>query len=229
MNLLLYHHTMADIKVNPKFEKWLVAKLDSLEVDSETYGSYIVGILSEGEEEECVLKETLESIIEKDVDQVCEEIFQQWKIFNDKAEDKLGLKEQTYEQDSAILSDLITSHLNLAQKQAAKKDTESTLSEERKSVKESVMALYGTMQSQETYGDDDDEDDEKGNEDDGLFSNTNAQSVHNAEKQERNKRKEESMKKKEKDKMDLEMQKLKKIERKEKEKKRTQKRERGGK
>lgn len=220
---------MAEVQVDPKFEEWLVAKLDSLEVDSETYGSYIIGILSDGEEEDCILKETLESIIEKDVDQVCEEILQQWKIINNKVEEIIELKDQTYEQDSAILSDLITSHLNLAKKQAVKKEeTESTLSEERKSVKESVMALYGTMQSAETYGDED-EDDGKGNQEEVLFSNTNAQSVHNAEKQERNKRKEESMKKKEKDKMDLEMQKLKKIERKEKEKMRTQKRERGGK
>lgn len=227
--MLLNFHTMAEVQVDPKFEEWLVAKLDSLEVDSETYGSYIIGILSDGEEEDCILKETLESIIEKDVDQVCEEILQQWKIINNKVEEIIELKDQTYEQDSAILSDLITSHLNLAKKQAVKKEeTESTLSEERKSVKESVMALYGTMQSAETYGDED-EDDGKGNQEEVLFSNTNAQSVHNAEKQERNKRKEESMKKKEKDKMDLEMQKLKKIERKEKEKMRTQKRERGGK
>lgn len=210
------------------FEIWLSKEMEFYGIDGETYGSYIIEMLKDDSDEDVdiLIKETLTSVTEENIDAFTEEILMKWKkIANNNNEEQPSV-----EDSSNCLTDILSTQLNLAQKQSEKKK-DVNLSEERKSVKESVMALYGTMMqsaASENYEEEDCEDDDDGSDDD-LFTNTNAKDVANAEQRERNKRKEESQRKKEKDKLDLEAQKLKKIERKDKEKKRTQKRERGGK
>jgi len=218
---------MAD--VNQEFEDWLLNQLNSYQIDSETYLSYIIEILKDEDEEDSVaelVQETLAGATDQDVTGFSEEIMTKWEKLNNNVDssNNSGDKESTLD-----LNNLLNTHLSLAQKQTTEKK-EIKLSEEQRRVKQSVMALYSSMQAEDCC--EDDNEDGEGNdkdEDDALFHNTNAQAVASAEKNDRSRRKEEAFKKKEKDKLDLESQKLKKIERKEKEKKRTQKRERAGK
>jgi len=216
-----------------EFEEWLSKKLDSFEIDSETYVSYLIEILKDEDEDPSevseLVKETLGSVTDQDIGEFSKEIMMRWEKVNNN-EDDSALKEAILEQETTThLTDLVSSHLHLAQKQKEEKK-EVELSAERKSVKESVLALYNNqMQSSaDGYDDEDEEGAEKDSDDEELVRNTNAQAVSSAERVERERRKEEAMKKREKDKLDLETQKLKKIERKEKEKKRTAKKERGG-
>jgi len=214
---------MEEPAVPPEFSNWLSKKLISLDIDDDVYGSYIISILNDEEDRDFIpelLKETLGSILDENVDELCEEILKSWnESSNQKIEEEL-----TTIENNNNLNEMLATHLTLVSKQDGFKKTEKPICEEQESLKKSVMALYNSMQSTEQI--DGKADLENDDDDSTLFCNTNAQSVSNAEKEDRAKRKEESIRKKEKDKMDLELQKLKKIERKEKEKKRTQKRDR---
>ncbi|GLD49107.1 coiled-coil domain-containing protein 43 isoform X2 [Lates japonicus] len=65
-----------------EFERWLNDRLDSLEVDREVYGAYILGVLQEeesDEEKEDALQGILSAFLDEDtVEDVCEQIIKQW-------------------------------------------------------------------------------------------------------------------------------------------------------
>jgi len=203
------------------FSAWLQPVLLDKDIDYDVYGSYIVSILEE-EEDDCDVKkesinEILQSSMEEDCTSLCEQIMAKWKHFNS--------SEKTSNGDVGdVTSKLIATHLNVEAKEikvapTTKKD------EERAALKKSVIAMYN-----QDEGEYEDEDGQDGNhQSNGAeFQNTNVSSIIEKEKMERNKQKDDAAKKKERDKQERKNQENKKAERKEKEKKRTQKKERSG-
>uniref|UniRef100_A0A3Q0RZ59 Coiled-coil domain-containing protein 43 n=1 Tax=Amphilophus citrinellus TaxID=61819 RepID=A0A3Q0RZ59_AMPCI len=191
-----------------EFESWLNDRLDSLEVDREVYGAYILGILQEeesDEEKEDALQGILSAFLEENtVEDVCKQIIKQWVECCRRSTAKRDA-------ENAIAS--------MIEKQAQIVVKQKEVSEESKKRKEALLAQYGGGESAcssscpllKLSG---------------LFKNTNVEEVLNRQKQKRDQAREDAQKKKETDKMQREKDKLAKQDRKEKEKKRTQKGER---
>uniref|UniRef100_A0AAZ3S395 Coiled-coil domain-containing protein 43 n=1 Tax=Oncorhynchus tshawytscha TaxID=74940 RepID=A0AAZ3S395_ONCTS len=221
-----------------EFEKWLDDRLDSLEVDQEVYGAYILGILQEeesDEEKEDALLGILSAFLEDEkLEDVCKEIISQWA-------ESCARSATKNKEDAEVLA-----IANLIEKQAqivVKQKEVSQESRKRKEAKEAVLAQYANIT------DDEDEAEEEEQafppsgdkcilsmpliappitpiEEKSLFKNTNVEEVLSRKKQQRDQAKEDSHKKKETDKMQREKDKLARQDRKDKEKKRTQKGER---
>ncbi|XP_077068821.1 coiled-coil domain-containing protein 43 [Siphateles boraxobius] len=200
-----------------EFENWLNERLDSLEVDREVYGAYIVGVLQEeenDEEQKDALQGILSAFLEEDtLDEVCQQILKQWTECSSRS----AAMNQAEDEVQAIAS--------LIEKQAQIVVKQKVSSEESKKRKEALLAQYANVTDEE---DEDEEEQvvmgipiEKS-----LFKNTNVEDVLNRRKQQRDEAREDAQKKKEQDKMQREKDKLVKQERKDKEKKRTQKGER---
>ncbi|XP_035469913.2 coiled-coil domain-containing protein 43 [Scophthalmus maximus] len=204
-----------------EFESWLNDRLDSLEVDREVYGAYILGVLQEeeGDEEK---EDTLQGILSAFLDEeaagdVCKQIIKQWTEFCSRS---VSGRDADDAEVQAIAS--------LIEKQAQIVVKQKEVSEESKKRKEALLAQYANVSD----GEDEAEEEEPasgfslpGNEK-SLFKNTNVEQVLNRQKQKRDQAREDAQKKKETDKMQREKDKLAKQDRKDKEKKRTQKGER---
>ncbi|XP_070704291.1 coiled-coil domain-containing protein 43 [Pempheris klunzingeri] len=202
-----------------EFESWLNDRLDSLEVDREVYGAYILGVLQEeesDEEKEDALQGILSAFLEEDtVEDVCRQIIKQWTSSHTEA------KKNADDAEVQAIASMIEKQAQIVVKQKE-------VSEESKKRKEALLAQYANVT------DDEDEAEEEdlpcGNNftasDKSLFKNTNVEEVLNRQKQKRDQAREDAQKKKEVDKMQREKDKLAKQDRKEKEKKRTQKGER---
>ncbi|XP_062264423.1 coiled-coil domain-containing protein 43 [Platichthys flesus] len=202
-----------------EFESWLNDRLDSLEVDREVYGTYILGVLEEEESDEekaDALQGVLSAFLTEDtVEDVCKQIIKQWT--------ECCSRSAVKEDDAQVLA-----IASLIEKQAQIVVKHKEVSEESKKRKEAVLAQYANIT------DDEDEDEEEEQtaatklpgSDKSLFKNTNVEQVLNRQKEKRDQAREDSQKKKETDKMQREKDKLAKTDRKEKEKKRTQKGER---
>uniref|UniRef100_A0A4W5RGK6 Coiled-coil domain-containing protein 43 n=1 Tax=Hucho hucho TaxID=62062 RepID=A0A4W5RGK6_9TELE len=203
-----------------EFEKWLNDRLDSLEVDQEVYGAYILGILQEEEsyeEKEDALLGILSAFLEDEkLEDVCKEIISQWA-------ESCARSATKNKEDAEVLA-----IANLIEKQAqivVKQKEVSQESRKRKEAKEAVLAQYANI----TDDEDEAEEEEQAfppSGDKSLFKNTNVEEVLSRKKQQRDQAKEDSHKKKETDKMQREKDKLARQDRKDKEKKRTQKGER---
>lgn len=200
-----------------EFENWLNERLDTLEVDREVYGAYILGVLQEeenDEEQKDALQGILSAFLEEDtLEEVCQQIIKQWT----ECRSRSAAKNQAEDEVQAIAS--------LIEKQAQIVVKQKVSSEESKKKKEALLAQYANVTDEE---DEDEEEQvvmgipiEKS-----LFKNTNVEDVLNRRKQQRDEAREDAQKKKEQDKMQREKDKLVKQERKDKEKKRTQKGER---
>uniref|UniRef100_G3P0Y6 Coiled-coil domain-containing protein 43 n=1 Tax=Gasterosteus aculeatus TaxID=69293 RepID=G3P0Y6_GASAC len=206
-----------------EFESWLNDRLDSLEVDREVYGAYILGVLQEeesDEEKEDALQGILSAFLdEESVEDVCKQIIKQWTDWRDRSADK-SLSSPPAAEVQAIAS--------LIEKQAQIVVKHKKVSEETKKGKEALLAQYANVTDDEQYplpkwsypahppslyAS-------------ALFKNTNVEEVLNRQKQKRDQARDDAQKKKEGDKMQREKDKLSKQDRKEKEKKRTQKGER---
>ncbi|XP_034567079.1 coiled-coil domain-containing protein 43 isoform X2 [Notolabrus celidotus] len=199
-----------------EFESWLNDRLDSLEVDREVYGAYILGVLQEeesDEEKEDALQGILSAFVDEDtVTDTCRQIIKQWVDYCSRT----AAKKDADAEVQAIAS--------LIEKQAQIVVKHKEVSEESKKRKEALLAQYANIT--------DDEDEAEEEEppsgpsfpsEKSLFKNTNVEEVMNRQKQKRDQAREDSQKKKETDKMQREKDKLAKQDRKEKEKKRTQK------
>ncbi|KAJ0057846.1 hypothetical protein NL108_002973 [Boleophthalmus pectinirostris] len=204
-----------------EFESWLNERLDSLEVDREVYGAYILGVLQEeesDEEKEDALQGILSAFLEEDtVDDICKQIIKQWTDFCSRNSAK---KDGEDVEVQAIAS--------LIEKQAQIVVKQKEVSEESKKRKEALLAQYANVTDEEDEGEEEEAATANpipGN-DKSLFRNTNVEEVLNRQKQKRDQAREDAQKKKETDKMQREKDKLAKQDRKEKEKKRTQKGER---
>ncbi|XP_040047364.1 coiled-coil domain-containing protein 43 [Gasterosteus aculeatus] len=203
-----------------EFESWLNDRLDSLEVDREVYGAYILGVLQEeesDEEKEDALQGILSAFLdEESVEDVCKQIIKQWTDWRDRSADKRDGDAEV----QAIAS--------LIEKQAQIVVKHKKVSEETKKGKEALLAQYANVTDDEH--EDEEEEATSGNNfpapEKSLFKNTNVEEVLNRQKQKRDQARDDAQKKKEGDKMQREKDKLSKQDRKEKEKKRTQKGER---
>ncbi|XP_063079886.1 coiled-coil domain-containing protein 43 [Engraulis encrasicolus] len=205
--------------INGEFENWLNDRLDSLEVDRDVYGAYILGVLQEEESDEektDALRDILSAFLEDDaLETVCQEIINQWTESCAKA---AVTKDKTDAEVQAIAS--------LIEKQAQIVVKQKEVSVEEKRDKQALLQQYANV----TDDEDEDEEELAGAmaipSEKSLFKNTNVEDVLSRKKQQREQAKEDSQKKKEQDKMQREKDKLAKQERKDKEKKRTQKGER---
>uniref|UniRef100_A0A8C6TYF8 Coiled-coil domain-containing protein 43 n=1 Tax=Neogobius melanostomus TaxID=47308 RepID=A0A8C6TYF8_9GOBI len=202
------------------FETWLNERLDSMEVDREVYGAYILGVLQEeesDEEKEDALQGILSAFLEEDtVEDICKQIIKEWTDFCSRT----NAKKDDDAEVQAIAS--------LIEKQAQIVVKQKEVSEESKKHKETLLAQYANVTDDEEEGEEEDAASVNpipGNEK-SLFKNTNVEEVLVRQKQKRDQAREDSQKKKETDKMQREKDKLAKQDRKEKEKKRTQKGER---
>uniref|UniRef100_A0A3Q0RWZ8 Coiled-coil domain-containing protein 43 n=1 Tax=Amphilophus citrinellus TaxID=61819 RepID=A0A3Q0RWZ8_AMPCI len=199
-----------------EFESWLNDRLDSLEVDREVYGAYILGILQEeesDEEKEDALQGILSAFLEENtVEDVCKQIIKQWVEC---------CRRSTAKRDAEVQA-----IASMIEKQAQIVVKQKEVSEESKKRKEALLAQYANITDEEEA---EEEEPTSGNiitGNDKLFKNTNVEEVLNRQKQKRDQAREDAQKKKETDKMQREKDKLAKQDRKEKEKKRTQKGER---
>ncbi|XP_035511353.1 coiled-coil domain-containing protein 43 [Morone saxatilis] len=203
-----------------QFESWLNDRLDSLEVDREVYGAYILGVLQEeesDEEKQDALQGILSAFLDEDsVEDVCKQIIMQWTDFCNRSAAKRNADAEV----QAIAS--------MIEKQAQIVVKHKEVSEESKKRKEALLAQYGNITDDEDEAEE--EEPPSGNisagNDKSLFKNTNVEEVLCRQKQKRDQAREDAQKKKEGDKMQREKDKLAKQDRKEKEKKRTQKGER---
>ncbi|XP_029998244.1 coiled-coil domain-containing protein 43 [Sphaeramia orbicularis] len=204
-----------------EFETWLNDRLDSLEVDREVYGAYILGVLQEEESDEekaDALQGILSAFLDEDtVDDVCKQIIEQWTEYR---------KQSAAKRDADDVE--VQAIASMIEKQAQIVVKQKEVSEESKKRKEALLAQYANVTDEE----DECEEAEpaSGNaisaNEKSLFRNTNVEEVLNRQKQKRDQAREDAQKKKETDKMQREKDKLAKQDRKEKEKKRTQKGER---
>ncbi|XP_062302981.1 coiled-coil domain-containing protein 43 [Osmerus eperlanus] len=203
-----------------EFESWLNDRLDSLEVDREVYGAYILGVLQEDETDEekgDTLQGILSAFLDEDsLDNVCGEIIRQWTERSARSTSKSDVDVEV----QAIAS--------MIEKQAQIVVKQKEVSEESKKRKEALLAQYANITDNE---DEAEEEETAGGAcvpsgEKSLFKNTNVEEVLNRKKQQRDQARDDSQKKKEQDKMQREKEKLSKQERKDKEKKRTQKGER---
>ncbi|XP_062893749.1 coiled-coil domain-containing protein 43 [Mobula hypostoma] len=202
------------------FAVWLRRRLEGMDIDGDVYGSYINGILREGENEE-EQSEALQGILSTLMDEdslkiICKEIIQKWSEITNNI-----TQEKSIEDEVHTIASMIEKQAQIVVKQKG-------VSEAEKPTKAAVLAQYANITDEE----DEDEAGHGGNgsfnfdSDKSLFKNTNVEAVLVAKKAEREKAREDAQKKKEQDKLQREKDKLAKQERKEKEKKRTQKGER---
>ncbi|CAN9505494.1 unnamed protein product [Ophioblennius macclurei] len=204
-----------------EFESWLNDRLDSLEVDREVYGTYILGILQEeenDEEKEDALRGILSAFLDEDsMEDVCKQIITEWTEFCSRS----AAKKDTDDAEVQAIASLIEKQAQIVVKQKE-------VSEESKRRKEALLAQYANVTDEEDEAEE--EEPPSGNvllgNEKSLFKNTNVEEVMNRQKQKRDQAREDAQKKKEMDKMQREKDKLAKQDRKEKEKKRTQKGER---
>ncbi|XP_068193446.1 coiled-coil domain-containing protein 43 [Antennarius striatus] len=204
-----------------EFESWLNCRLDSLEVDREVYGAYILGVLQEeeaDEEKEDALQGILAAFLDEDaVEDVCKQIIRQWTDCCSRS----AAKRDTGDAEVQAIASMI-------EKQAQIVVKHKEVSGESTKRKEALLAQYANVTDEE---DEVEEEDTTGGiclpgNDKSLFKNTNVEEVLNRQKQKRAQTREDAQKKKEMDKMQREKDKLAKQDRKEREKKRTQKGER---
>ncbi|XP_072225359.1 coiled-coil domain-containing protein 43 [Leuresthes tenuis] len=204
-----------------EFESWLNERLDSLEVDREVYGAYILGILQEeenDEEKEDALQGILSAFLDEDtMEDVCKQIIKQWTECSSRS----AARKNAEDAEVQAIASMIEKQAQIVVKQKE-------VSEESKKRKEALLAQYANV----TDGEDEAEEEEPTSANDfipsdkSLFRNTNVEQVLSRQKQKRDQAREDAQKKKEMDKMQREKDKLSKQERKDKEKKRTQKGER---
>uniref|UniRef100_A0A8C5YSS3 Coiled-coil domain-containing protein 43 n=1 Tax=Marmota marmota marmota TaxID=9994 RepID=A0A8C5YSS3_MARMA len=188
------------------FGSWLDGRLEALGVDQAVYGSYILGVLQEEEEEEKLdaLQGILSAFLEEDsLLNICKEIVERWSETQN-----VVTKVEKEDEVQAIAT--------LIEKQAQIVVKPRMVSEEEKQRKAALLAQYADVTDEEEYP----------FWNLTLFRNTNVEDVLNARKLERDSLRDESQRKKEQDKLQRERDKLAKQERKEKEKKRTQRGER---
>lgn len=203
-----------------EFETWLNDRLDSLEVDREVYGAYILGVLQEeetDEEKEDALQGILSAFLDEDtVEDICKQIIKQWTDCS-----RSAAKKDADDAEVQAIASLIEKQAQIVVKQKE-------VSEESKKRKEALLAQYANVTDNEEECEEEEAASANlipGNEK-SLFKNTNVEEVMNRQKQKRDQAREDAQKKRETDKMQREKDKLAKQDRKEKEKKRTQKGER---
>uniref|UniRef100_A0A4W6CQT7 Coiled-coil domain-containing protein 43 n=1 Tax=Lates calcarifer TaxID=8187 RepID=A0A4W6CQT7_LATCA len=130
-----------------EFERWLNDRLDSLEVDREVYGAYILGVLQEeesDEEKEDALQGILSAFLDEDtVEDVCKQIIKQWTECCNRSSAKRSADDAEVQ---AIAS--------MIEKQAQIVVKQKEVSEETKKRKEALLAQYANVTDEEDEAED---------------------------------------------------------------------------
>ncbi|CAM4371489.1 unnamed protein product [Leuciscus chuanchicus] len=130
-------------QIAEEFENWLNERLDSLEVDREVYGAYILGVLQEeenDEEQKDALQGILSAFLEEDtLEEVCQQILKQWTECCSRS----AARNQAEDEVQAIAS--------LIEKQAQIVVKQKVSSEESKKSKEALLAQYANVTDDEEY------------------------------------------------------------------------------
>ncbi|KAM9746384.1 coiled-coil domain-containing protein 43 isoform 2-T2 [Menidia menidia] len=126
-----------------EFESWLNDRLDSLEVDRDVYGAYILGILQEeenDEEKEDALQGILSAFLDEDtMEDVCKQIIKQWTEFSRQS----AARKNADAEVQAIAS--------MIEKQAQIVVRQKEVTEESKKRKEALLAQYANVTDEEEY------------------------------------------------------------------------------
>lgn len=197
------------------FSTWLSNKLNELKIDENIYLNYIISIL-EGEESRDEKLDILKSILvdtgssEDFICSYCNDILDNWQISLSNASEEEKKTEKVIENVDEKLARLLESNVRLGETTHACNYTDEQLK-----IREAILSQYGHADDLDDEYEEDDKDD--------LEKNTNASSIHQAEKEKREKAKLENQKKKERDKLEREKQKLTQQEKKEARRKRAQK------
>lgn len=207
-----------------EFENWLSARLRTLGLDEDVFGSYVVGVLDSedtDEERKDALIGILEGMTDHPVEDLCSEVIDRWKTSRAEA---IKMRVQLEEQKAAEKQNKLA---EIMEKQASTVDTMKPAQEKSDNdVKKLLVVQYGHASDDELSDYNDEENAASTDKDSGICKNANAQSVADREKDKRDKLKQENEQKKQQIKEAREKEKQKAEERKEKEKKRTQKGER---
>uniref|UniRef100_A0A8D2DGC8 Coiled-coil domain-containing protein 43 n=1 Tax=Sciurus vulgaris TaxID=55149 RepID=A0A8D2DGC8_SCIVU len=181
------------------FGSWLEGWLEALGMDQIVYGSYILGVLQEEEEEEKL--DALQGILseEDSLLNICKEIVERW------SETQNVVTKVKKEDEVQAIATLIEKQAQIVVKPRMVSEEEKRRRADEADEKDDSGATTMNTGSDQS-----------------LFRNTNVEDVLNARKLERDSLRDESQRKKEQDKLQRERDKLAKQERKEKEKKRTQ-------
>ncbi|XP_047215994.1 coiled-coil domain-containing protein 43 [Girardinichthys multiradiatus] len=125
-----------------EFESWLNDRLDSLEVDREVYGAYILGILKEeesDEEQEDALQGILSAFLDEDtIEEVCKQIINHWK----ECCNRLAGRQNTDDAEVQAIASMIEKQAQIVVKQ--KESSESS-----KKRKEALLAQYANVTDEE--------------------------------------------------------------------------------
>ncbi|MGH0171050.1 UNVERIFIED_CONTAM: hypothetical protein FKN15_060048 [Acipenser sinensis] len=127
-----------------EFERWLNSRLDSLEVDRDVYGSYILGVLQEEDSEDekmDAIQGILSAFLEEDaLEDVCTEIIKQW------LDSSAGSKAKNNHVDAEVQA-----IANLIEKQAQIVVKQKEVSQEEKQRKAALLTQYANITDDETY------------------------------------------------------------------------------
>ncbi|TWW70213.1 Coiled-coil domain-containing protein 43 [Takifugu flavidus] len=126
-----------------EFESWLNDRLDSLEVDRDVYGTYILGVLQEeetDEEKEDALNGILSAFVDEDsVEDVCKQIIKRWTEWNHQS----SAKRESDDAEVRAIASMIEKQAQIVVKQK--------VSAESKTGKEAVLAQYANITDDEEY------------------------------------------------------------------------------
>uniref|UniRef100_A0A8C1VRW9 Coiled-coil domain-containing protein 43 n=1 Tax=Cyprinus carpio TaxID=7962 RepID=A0A8C1VRW9_CYPCA len=126
-----------------EFKNWLNERLDSLEVDREVYGAYILGVLQEeenDEEQKDALQGILSAFLEEDtLEEVCQQILKQWTACS-----RSAVKGTRADAEVQAIASLIEKQAQIVVKQKE-------VSEEAKKRKEALLAQYAHITDEEEY------------------------------------------------------------------------------
>nr|XP_019962396.1 PREDICTED: coiled-coil domain-containing protein 43 [Paralichthys olivaceus] len=127
-----------------EFESWLNDRLDSLEVDREVYGTYILGVLQEDEsdeEKEDALQGILSAFLTEDtLEDVCNQIIKQWT----ECRSRSAARGDADDAEVQAIASMIEKQAQIVVKQKE-------VSEESKKRKEALLAQYANVTDEEEY------------------------------------------------------------------------------
>ncbi|XP_032829409.1 coiled-coil domain-containing protein 43 [Petromyzon marinus] len=212
------------------FAPWLSRRLEAMQVEAEVYGSYLAGILGEeddsDEEKEEAMRAVLSAVVaeEDSLDSICREILRKWREMDHLSKERRRLLNGSRDEVQVLAS--------MIEQQAQLVVQPREVTREERQRKEALLAQYATVEEAE---------DEESEETEGataakpagvtdksksLFRNTNAETVAEKQRLQREQAREDSQRKKEQDKTQREKDKVQKQEKKDEKRKKAQKVER---
>ncbi|CAN0144087.1 unnamed protein product [Lampetra fluviatilis] len=227
------------------FAPWLSRRLEAMQVDAEVYGTYLAGILAEeddpDEEKEDAMRAVLSAVVaeEDSLDSICREILRKWREMEHLSKEKRRLLNGSRDEVQVLAS--------MIEQQAQLVVAPREVTREERQRKEALLAQYATVEEAQEYphsreisttspGIQEVSEEPEGataakpagvtDKSKSLFRNTNAETVAEKQRLQREQAREDSQRKKEQDKTQREKDKVQKQEKKDEKRKKAQKVER---